>query len=96
VANYPRPGYPVHINKTTAVSTVEEWILKGSTSSIIIQNRSSADLEVFFTAAAKDKGAGHGLTIPAGMGYDGAIFIDRFWTLAGSAVQFEVVAAVIP
>jgi hypothetical protein len=93
---YTRPGIPRHLNKTTAVSTLQEWGLRGSTSSFNIHNVGGDDLEVFFAEKEAENGAGFGLIVPGGMGFEAAIQIDRFWTLAGAAVPFQVLAVIIP
>lgn len=79
------------------MASLERWDVKGQTTSFQINNLSATtDLEVFFEEKAATKGTGYGLTINPGMGFVGAIQIEKFWTYSAAAVSFEAIAALIP
>lgn len=95
MAPYPRPGHPAHVNGA-ATTTLGEWPLQGQTMMFAFHNVGTEDIELFLTEKAKDRGAGHGLIVAGGMGWEGSVQINRFWTLAGSSVSFQAVMALIP
>ena len=98
MAVFVRGGSPQHINGTTAVATLEKWPVEaGPTVDFTIHNlHASAALEVFLTKAAADLGAGNGILIAAGMGWQAPVEIIEFWTISASAVPFRALAVSRP
>jgi len=98
VSAFIRGGRPQHLNRTTAVATLEKWPLPGKTCSLAISNQHATQaLEVFFTLSAAEAGAGEGWLINAGMVQEFALAeCMEIWTLAAAAVPFRIVAMIHP
>ena len=88
---YNRGGIPVHVNKTTAIATVENWTWnQGVANYFWFKNVGAAAVVVSFTEA--DASAGVGITVAPSEVWEGPAEIAGFYTKSASAQPFEALA----
>jgi hypothetical protein len=87
---YTRGGIPAHVNRTTAVATVEKWDWSGGPANWLwFKNTSGAAIVLSFTRADAD--AAVGVSVAAGAVWEGPAEVGAIYTKAAGAQTFESV-----
>jgi hypothetical protein len=87
---YIRGGIPAHVNRTTAIATVENWQWEGGIANHLwFKNTGAGPIVLSFTNA--DSTADIGVTLAAGAIWEGPTEIAAFYTKSAAAQTFEAV-----
>lgn len=91
MANYLRGGTPVHMNYSTGVGLVQQWVIpQDRANHLWFKNTGTGAIVLSFSEA--DSTADRGITIAAGDVWEGPAEIAEFFTKSAAAESFEAVA----